>query len=186
VSKSSDRLLSQLQQYLMQNIASATAAGEQESPYLASLGKEATGYEDFLRAGNYNDSPAGHQLNRTPLALMKRASDLNDNPLTGQTQGRSMTPSSGSYQLNNLDRQDKFAAASADARQQNVNQNADANTGLLLGLGGLDDNRRVGAAHNVQNLLGTYFSMANNKKPSFLKRLVGGGLTALPGVLAAI
>lgn len=185
MSRQSNQLLKELQTYLMGQLQSTAQAGETESPYLAALGKNALKYNDFLRGGDYNAPPPGTGLNMTPLATQERAAQLNNAPLAGGTTTAGQQPA-GAYQLNHQDMQDKLASGYAGAKQQNIDQNAQGNEGALLGLGGLEQNRRTGAAHNVENMLGTYFSAIAGKRPSFLSSLLKGGIAAAPGILAAL
>lgn len=185
MSKQSNALLRELQQYLMGQLQSTAAAGETESPYLAALGKNALGYNDFLRSGDYNGTPAGYQLNMSPLAGEERSAQLNNAPLSGGTTTAGQQPE-GAYLLNHQDMTDKLASGYAGAKQQNIDQGAQQNIGTLFGLGGLEQDRRSGAAHNVQNLLGTYFQAANHKKPSFWGSLLQGAISAAPGLIAAL
>jgi hypothetical protein len=183
MSKQSDRLLQQLQQYLMGNIRSSNDLAEHESPYLASLGKSANAYEDFLHGKG--EAPAGYAMNLTPLAMQKQEAEMNNAPLAGGTSAAGQQPS-GAYQLNYAGNQDRFAGAEAQAKEDDRTQNANQVEGILMGLGGLDQDRRTGAARNMQSLLGTYFQSANNKKPGFWSSLLKGAVGAAPGILAAL
>lgn len=185
MANATQKLLASLQSYLMQNLQKSQQEATVESPYLTSLGKDATGYQNFLRGGDYAQPPGGYQLNMSPPAGQYRDAQLQNNPLGGGTAAAGTHPS-GAYQLNHLDMQDRLAGGYSQAKQQNIDQGADSANKVLLGLGGLEQNRRTSAANQQGQMVHSLFSAYNNKKPSFLSSLLKGAVAAAPGIMMAM
>lgn len=185
MAKTQDLLLRQLQQFLMSNLASSQQQAQQESPYLTGLGQDAGNFQNILRGGDYNQLPGGYQMNMSPVAMQGHAAELNANPLGHGTSAAGIQPS-GAYGLDQQGQRENLFRNYTGARQSNIDQGANSTNKVLMGLGGLEQERKSDAAHQQGQMLGSVMSAYNNKKPGFWGSLLKGGIQAAPAILAAI
>lgn len=189
-SNANSKLLQELQQYLMSSLQPTQNAAAQESPYLAQIGKDATGFLDQVQGTNgpkdYRNFQPGSFWHMDSLA--NRAKQR-DQLMGAGGQGDAALAGGGNQAFLDLDKQnrtDEFENNYGREFQDNV-QGATANAkNTQYQLGQMEQDRRTGTASNIGNLFGTTTAAYNAQPKPLWQDLVLGGIQALPGIVGAL
>jgi hypothetical protein len=179
---SQKKLIEQLQRMMTQMIQPAITHAQTEPPELTRLKGDASSFLDQVNSKDMRNLQTGSFFNMEPLADLNRRRELNYN--AGATGDAALgTAPAGLLQLDKQNAAD-HAASDYGANFQNAVQGATANAkNTLLGIGQEQDARNQGVLGPITNL--TQFAATVKKPKSFLDSLISGGLSALPGILAA-
>jgi hypothetical protein len=176
------KLIEQLQRMMAQMIQPAIHTAQTEPPELTRLKGDASSFLDQVNSKDMRNLKTGTFWNMQPLADQNKQRDLLYNEgATGQA-ALGTAPAG----LLALDKQNAADHAASDygSNFENAVQGATANAkNTLLGIGQEADARNQGVLGPITNL--TQFASTVKKPPSFLQSLISGGLSALPGILAA-
>lgn len=151
----------------------------QPSPYEGQINSELGSITNFLNSKDYRNLPTGVNIDLLGLSDQKRMQDMLRGTPNGTAAKGVMAPIA--QQQAELDN-NQLARDWGGAYEQKIGELSDRKDNLLGALQGMYSNRMGAALQGQQNQLTNFL---NRPKGFNWSSLISGGLSALPGILAA-